>query len=307
MGSPAPPHIQWSFGQGAYANRAGAVSDDFDFRFRPSIARGEYGFRAEVMRACALLDERRKGRPIALCYTGGIDSELIARALAALGIPFELYFLDIWGLNLERFRQDSAGFLAELGKSARIVRLEKAEFYENFSLPYFRRFACDQPTFLALCYLFDRIPKNEFIVAGDGDLHREGELFAKIAAVGRPGERMIPFAYSSVFFYLWQERAARRGEFYFFSSTPELLAAAFQHPLYRAEFPRFCTREMIYAEFPEVARRQKTSNWDSEPARRENKWIRNWLYSQSPSISERRESSQPVGCLVNPDEIFYRG
>jgi hypothetical protein len=121
-----PAHIYWRFGGKSFSHRAHSRSGDFQYRLVPSLEKRDFLFRDEVLRACSLLDRKRGNRPVALCYTGGIDSELIARALHLLGIPFELYFLDIWGLNLERFRENSARFLSEIGKTVRIVRLEQS-------------------------------------------------------------------------------------------------------------------------------------------------------------------------------------
>jgi hypothetical protein len=303
-----PAHIHWRFGGKSFSHRAHSRSGDFQYRLVPSLEKRCFSFRDEVMRACALLDQKRGNRPIALCYTGGIDSELIARALHLLGIPFELYFLDIWGLNIERFRENSARFLSEIGKTARIVRLEQTTFYENHSLEIYRRFGCDQPTHLALTYLFEQIPKCEFIVVGDGDLHREGELFSQIAKIFGQQKNTcgkIPYSSSSTFFYSWQGWSRRRGEFYFFSSTPEIIAAAYTDPHFSKRFPIFSTREMIYRYFPEIRRREKTTNWDGTIARKENKWIRAWLHRESTNAAFfSRSEKGPFGCLVDLDEIF---
>lgn len=308
FGNRTSHHFHWSFDGQEGAHPLAARAGDFRMWFDPVIERKDYSFRAEVRAACERLDRVRKNRKIALCYTGGIDSELIALTLAELGIPFDLYFLDIWGLNREAFAEWSAPFLRKIGKTVQTVRLERSTFYEEHSLQAFSDLGCELPTYLCLTYLFRQIPSNQFLMVGDGDLNRSGSLYS---AIGREHPRaenerglVLPFSVASVAYHLWARKYKRAGEFYFFRSTPELIAAAITDPAFQVVYPQSSTREVIYSAFPEIERRPKTTNWDSAAASRENSWIRNWIQQQAGQFSENGQWSPALGALVRVDGIF---
>jgi hypothetical protein len=305
-----PDFLHWEFGNQPYASPVEAQSTHFSYWIEPRLKRkGDWSYAHEVLRACEKLDAKREGKTIALCYTGGVDSELIARLLHRLGLPFEMYFLDIWGLNSAAFLHWSKPFEQEIGKKVRIVKLAKPYFYEEHSLRMFEELGCEYPSYLALTYLFEKIPGDEFIVVGDGDLNRTGGIFDFIAE-SHPKEREgktipLPFASSSVAFWLWARKRQRKGDFYFFSSTPELIASTMEHPAFQFGYPHSETREVIYDSFPEIARRPKTTNWDGK-AYRENKWVRTWLSrhaQKTPSLSFWKKGA---GTIVDLDSLFLR-
>ncbi len=255
-----------------------AQSHDFKYWYAPSIERNHpYEFRAEVSRACKLLDQKRLGKSIALCYSGGVDSEIIALTLHELNIPFEMYFLDIWGLNRPAFDAHASDFLKMISKKIQIIRASRAYFYETHCPKVFSQFGVEFPTYLALTYLFDQIPESEFIVVGEGKLERRGALFEKIfkanQIVNGRGELILPFSTSSSFFYSWAEKNQREGEFYFFSSTPQLIASVIQSPLLRVTSEFSDTKEIVHSSFPEIRRRRRSTNWENG-AISENKNIR---------------------------------
>lgn len=299
-----PSFVQWSFGRTPFVSPVAARSVEFSYGFTPTLEPGEYSFPVELRRACERLDQRRAGKTIALCYSGGTDSELIARQLFGLGIPFELYFLDIWGINREVFTAFAPVVRSLTGKKVREVRLEKIPFYEGHSLEAFRRFGCELPTPLALSYLFTQIPKDQFIVVGDGDLNRAGGLFRLIAEKhAAPAGRALPTSVASVFYYLWAEAHEREGEFYFFSSTPELVASVLQSPHFQCDYPLSQTSALIRHHFPEIQPRAKTTNWDGG-AYQENQWIRTWLENHAKKWPEFSFWEKSVGTILRPEEIF---
>lgn len=231
-------------------------------------------FREEVKAAVSSLDVRRAGRPVALCYTAGMDSDLIALELRERGIPFTPFFLDLWGINSRAFAENRRF----LGLEAEVVRLERIQFYDEICLPVFRQFGIENPTYLALTYLFEKIPPEFFIVVGDGDFDRTGRVFAKIAEGHdlRPGGIHLPFSSAAVFNYLWAAKNGRAGEFSFFSSTPGLINSMIFHPEFSPAFPHSGTRGVLAKEYPELPPRGKTTNWDGA-AYAENVWVREWL------------------------------
>jgi hypothetical protein len=301
-----PDFVRWKFGDHAFSSLSTARSADFSLSFKPSIERRNFSFRQEVFEAAKRIDEKRQGRPVALCFSGGVDSELIAFALHELGVPFRAYFLDLWGLNREAFENWAPPFLHRLGKKAEVVRVERARFYEEHSVRLFEELGVEYPTYLALPLLFDAIPENEFIVAGDGDLNRGGPLFEAIAAAHPApvdGALWIPFATSATAYWNWAEKRGRAGEYCFFSSTPGLIAATVTHPLFRTNYPFSDGRELILAEFPEIAPRPRTTNWDGL-AYRENVWLRAWLERHGRKIPSLHAWRSSLGTIVRIDDLF---
>lgn len=257
------------------------------------------------MRACERIDSLRQGKTVALCYSGGVDSEIIAIGLKQAGIPFETYFLDIWGANRKAFLAQKES-MQRLKISPIEIELNKLYFYDHHSLKVFRSFGIDNPTYLALAYLFEKIPAGQFIVTGDGDLNRSGAAFARLAevraATGDTGFA-LPISAANIFYYLWAEKHARTGEFSFFSSTPGLVASMLEHPLFRAECPTGSTSKVLYHSFPEVRARPKTTNWD-EGAYRENVWIREWLERHRKTWPEFDFWRSGIFSTMRGEELF---
>jgi hypothetical protein len=246
-----------------------------DFRVEFRFSAGPHrSFREEAKKAVTSLNERRKGRPVALCYTGGLDSDLIALELREQGVPFTPFFLDLWGINYRAFAENRRF----LGLDVQVVRLERIQFYEEVCLPVFRLFGIENPTYLALSYLYEKIPSDFFIVAGNGDLDRTGKLFPKIAdrCGYSPAKQTLPFSVATAFDYLWPKEKNRAGEFAFFSSTEGLVRSMLYHPEFNSCVPFSSTRKVLASEYPELPQRAKTNNWDG-PAYIENVWVREWL------------------------------
>jgi hypothetical protein len=299
--------FQWSFGGKVGVSCVEAASDHFEIHFQPRLERHTYNFRAEVLRACERLDEKRHGKTIALCYTAGIDSELIARCLAMLGIPFELYFLDIWGLNRPQFDQWSPALLKEIRKEVNIVSLLKERFYTELAAASFPVLGCEYPTYISLSYLFDQIPRDQYIVVGDGDLDRSAKLYGEMAKrFPWPVERakIFPFSSSRVAYLHWSKHRGREGEFYFFGSTPELMAASFNDPAFERAYPHSSTRKMISHHFPEIVDRPKTTNWDSTVGVRENAWARARVKRLVKDMPGMHFWQGGIGTVADLDRIF---
>jgi radical SAM superfamily enzyme YgiQ (UPF0313 family) len=284
-----PTFLHWSCNGVDYASPAEVGNGEFRAWLDPVVDHDTYHFRQEVRQACRLLDKKRGDKKVALCYSGGIDSELLAITLDELGIPYELFFLDLWGVNRKEFEANSADFLARTDKKVNLIQADKYDFYNRHVPQSMRDYAIEYPTYMALTYLFEKIPDSYYIVCGDGDLHREPGRFFNIKEkypwTRRSQERAVAFPTSAILFYLWSSKNQRPGNYSFFSSTPELLAATIGHPLFENNFPESSTREMIYHEFPEIKPRQKTSNWEGPEGVGENKRIRKWASNLAKKIS----------------------
>lgn len=300
----------WSFGGRKYTSPMIAQSTDFRFWFTPAAERREYSFRAEVFQALHQLDKKRAGATIALAYSGGVDSEVLARGMRQLGIPFELYFVDFWGHNEVMLNAWAKPGAAKLGKELHVVSLEKGEFlsraHEDFAVT-----GCESPSYLGLQQLFDKIPADQYILTGDGDLHRHGQLYSHL---GRkyPLNQTIPgtalsFANSSVAHEIWATAKQRKGEFYFFRSTPGLVAAALSSPEFRASYPFSNPKAMVHNAFPEVAPRPKTKNWKGAAGLFANRRLRKRIEWRAEELESQQFWGRLIGTVVNGDDIFYKG
>jgi hypothetical protein len=300
----------WSFGGQKHTSPMVAQSTDFRFWFTPAAERREYNFRTEVFQALRKLDKKRNGATVALAYSGGVDSEVLARGLHQLGIPFEMYFVDFWGHNKAMLDHWAKPGAAKLGKELHVVSLEK----ENFLTQAYNDFAitgCESPTYLGMAQLFDKIPAEQFILTGDGDLQRHGQIYSHL---GRkyPVNKTAPgtalsFSNSSVAHEIWAKHKQRNGEFYFFRSTPGLVAAALTSPDFKASYPFSNPKAMVHAAFPEVAPRVKTKNWKGAFGIFTNRRLRQRIEWRTGEIESQRFWHRLTGTVVNGDDIFLKG
>lgn len=299
----------WSFGGVIGASPMQVQSMDFRFWFTPAVERREYDFRREVFSALQALDKKRDGATVALAYGGGVDSEVLAHAMRQMGIPFEMYFLDFWGHNKAMLDNWARPGASRLGKELHVVSLEKGEFleraYQDFAIT-----GCESPTYLGMAHLFDRIPSSQFIVTGDGDLHRHGPLYSHLGRKyplneAAPGTA-VSFSTSSVAHDLWAQAKGRKGEFYFFRSTPGLVAAALTSPEFKAGYPFSNPKGMVHASFPEVRPRHKTKNWKGAMGILSNRSLRRRIEKRAARTEGQQFWRRLAGTVVNAGSIFYK-
>ncbi len=279
---------------------------DFQYWFEPKIPKHQsYKFRQEVLNAAKELDRKRQGKPIALCYNGGVQSESLALVLHELGIPFDLYFLNLWGLNLPFFQEQAPSLEAKIGKTTQIVHARRSHFFESFAPNIFREFGVEYPTYLALIYLFEQIPESHYIVVGEGGLTKLGNLYASLyqsLPLEKDAEVLpVPFTTASTLFYSWAEKRQRQGEYYFFSSTPQLLAAVLQDPLWLLSEKGSDAREVFYGSFPELKLRPRSTNWEND-AYVENRNIRSHLRVIAEDLPGWKKEAYS---LVDVKKIFF--
>jgi hypothetical protein len=310
--TPAMPQKFAHWSCGGITNSSPMVSQSMDFRFWFTAAaeRKVYDFRQEVFHALRVLDKRRAGATVALAYSGGVDSEVLAHGMKQLGIPFELYFLDFWGRNEALLNNWAKPGAAKLGKELRVVSLDKEEFlaraHEDFAIT-----GCESPSYLGMLQLFDKIPADRYIVTGDGDLDRRGPLYSHLGgkyAVNKtaPGTP-LSFSLSSVSHELWAQAKGRKGEFYFYRSTPGLVAATLTSPEFKAGYPYSYAKAVVHGAFPEVKARPKAKNWKGVMAMLENRELRRLIERQAARTEGQQFWRRLTGTVVNADDIFYKG
>lgn len=265
--STTPNYLHWSFGDQYRSNPMTAKSLNFKVWFSPIAERKSYNFREEVFAKCKEIDKKRDGKPVALCYSGGESSEVIAIALKQLGIPFELYFLDAWLFNQHQRKAFAEPFAKQMGVPLHVVSISENFFEFEFLPKDFLEYGLDHPTPMLLRYLYSAIPSTHFIVTGSGNLERSGKKNEKIGRIHSPDESMKrlswTFSPSNVTFYDWAEKNQRPGEYYFYQSSPGLLLSVLESPLINHNFPEVNLKGLIYSSFPEIQPRSKSTNWDT--------------------------------------------
>ena len=302
-----PSYLRWSYGGKILASPLEAQSSDFSFWFSSSLARGNFSFREEIRNAALALNARGNDKPIALGASGGIYSEALALTFKELGIPFELFFLDIWELNHSMLKQFVLPLAEKTGASLHVVPLDRLNFARTFK-SRFHELGAEYPQTLALTHLIDSIPENYFPVFGLGHFERAGPLFEKIGTElpleSEKPEEVIPFVASSISFYLYGAKYRPQGEYYFFQSSPTLVASMLTDPDFQCSYPFASTRKIIHREFPEIEKRDRSSNWDSERGIKENREIRKSLAKHAENSEALRFWRRAAASKVERAGIF---
>jgi hypothetical protein len=306
-----PDHIHWRFADaylGPSLNEKGFCSD-FEYWMDLNPKEETKSFRDEVINAAQLLAQQANGRKIALCLSGGSDSEVIARVLCSLGIDFQGYFLSFWNQNISNYLEFVEPLQKDLSIDVKVIELEKKYFFEEFAPMQFLKFGCEYPTYLAMLYLFNHIPMDEFIVTGEGDIDKQGDLYVKLAngVKSSGGNLLVPYCTSEIIYRLWAQKNQRHGQFYFFNSTPSLVLATLRNKHLKFEFPHLDAKEIIYSSFPEVQKRRKTNNWEGDLFKL-NRLLRTRLFELAARNSLMKDWRPAIGSFqdLSPAQFCHR-
>lgn len=186
-------------------------------------------FREECLNAAKKVIADADGKTIAVSLSGS-DSEIIVRCLHLLKANYELYHQTYWFVDDDQNHQliNSQKVAHAVNKPLNIIR-----FTEEESIYAVKKNTIDYGIFSRGYYIildfWERIPSDRFIVGGEGDLEKSynGYKKAYIKKFGsiENGIEYIPFASNEILFRIWAQRNERHGQYYFFSSTPELMYA----------------------------------------------------------------------------------
>jgi hypothetical protein len=302
-----PGHINWRIDNQIFSDFF--YNDQYCPNFEYWLELGSFtnsnGFRSEVFSAVKKLSEvYGSGMTFAVCLSGGIDSEIIIRAMKLLGLKFQAYFLSFWNQNIENYECFIKPIESELGFKTNILVLNKDMFINKLIYEHFELYGCELPTYLAMLYLFDKIPKHECIVVGEGDLDKQGALYTRMSnSIPKMKNGCIPFTTSEVLYRIWSQKNRRYGEYYFFSSTEQLIVSVLKDVSLRVQFPHVDTKEVIYSNFPEIKRRRKTNNWEGENFKL-NKEIRSRLFSYAQRSDKFKLWAPACGSFQDLSQII---
>jgi hypothetical protein len=279
-------HITWSANNIEFGKIDYTMCSDqkfkFDYKIPSNIVYSD--LKTEVQRGLVAIYEKHK-KTLAICVSGR-DSEIIIRECVRLKLPCKIYFLNLWDMNnwMLSIVQDIA---KELHVELCVAYLSEQQCMEEVIINSYKSIQAIKPTYLCLPYLFASIPTDEFIIVGEGDLAKDNPKFA---AFFPPKSLGIPILSTEVIYRIWAQENKRYGEYYFHSSTPELILSAYNDPLLDICPPSIKTSVMLRHYWPELKFNIKTLNWENDPSK--NLLIRKIIFN----LNVQRE--QVAGTIV---------
>ena len=228
-------------------------------------------------------------RPLYLCLSGGIDSEVMARAFVEAGIKFEALTMRHMQYTNDHEVAYATEFCRKYNIKLHYLPIDLTEFFVNIIPDYIAKgYNGGVTTFSVYTYLYmiEAIYKmggSAVIGMGEPVLRNiEGNVFMEF----------ILYRYNTYKFLM--DNPEHTHFPWFFLQTPELLAAYFNEPLvklltsdpsyYEAKFPiwlQSLEKSIVYHKhFPEMRRRGKGTGWER---------FRNAVPNLQIWINERRE------------------
>lgn len=175
----------------------------------------------EAVEAAHQIGAQHQGKKIALCLSGGIDSECLLRAFLQARVSFEIYFMRFNNeLNLFDIKTNIA-LCSSLGLSFKFIDLDIVRFFESSQhMKYAEKYRCQSPQIAAHLWLLDQL---DAIPVLSGNPFARATLGENSFFIGLPGD--LHCAYFRYF-----EKNQRNGVPWFFIYTPELCAAFLRTP-----------------------------------------------------------------------------
>jgi len=218
-------HFQFGWGNDAFN------TDNKFGEFWTKYGRAEYiptSFRDECVRAAKLIAESAK-RPLLLCLSGGINSEMMARSFIEAGIPFEVAVLNYnyrvtTNINDHETKR-AVQFIIENKLTCHAATLDIEEYFKN-SLPELcSQYKTNKLSKLIVCEIIKQFPDHHCVMGGD-EL-----LLQRHRTNGRPGRSGV-YAEEELVNIAAIETATNCGTTIssrFFIYTPELMLAYLQN------------------------------------------------------------------------------
>lgn len=283
-----PLHVFWEINDQPFAEIENYKDTKFIFRYIIDHNIPQFDLKTSIRNALIRL-HKLSGKTLAICV-GGADSEIIARESAYLGLPAEIYFLSMWGINKASLSKVE-DLSKELGYKLNVITLSREEAFESVIPTNFSKLQAEKPTYLCLPFLFGQIPPEMFIVGGEGDPQKSGRDYEWLA--NDTGlYNGLPISITEIWYRQWAITNNRDCEMYFYSSTQELIKSYFYHPLIEKKNKCINTRGLIDTLWPGLKFSYKTTNWEDEV--KENYDIRMYVRQ----ISDGKYKYLPNVCLA---------
>lgn len=247
------------------------------------------------------------GDKIALCLSGK-DSEVIAAALTEIGADFEIWFADYW--QHRDINQSTVENVIRCSEKYQvpynIVSIEQDEFIStitNFSL----QTGICEPAISGLTALFNKIPNDQFIVLGDGDLGKNPYRYNSPVNPNRylnhktmvddyhdTDEVVIPFIPEEIMLRIWAQQNKRKGQYLFNQSDISIWAACAdsENFLYNKITGEIDLSFIYEYEFPDLVFKNKTDPFFHPEKGQYKNMLRNMLTNKYGNLY----NEQGVGC-----------
>lgn len=140
------------------ANGDYAPGADFCVQVGECSRTPQSGFAESIKAARLIYDGLRDGQTLGLCMSGGLDSDCMAQAFLAAGIPFTTYILR-FNNSLNWYDiQDAADFCESNRIPFHYVDIDIIDFFESQKyLEYAVKYRCISPQLAAHLYLLDKM------------------------------------------------------------------------------------------------------------------------------------------------------
>jgi hypothetical protein len=174
-------HFQFGWGDDVFN------TDNKFGEFWTKYGRAEYiptSFREECVRAAKLIAESTN-RPLLLCLSGGINSEIMARSFIEAGVPFEVVILN-YNYRFTTCINDhetkhAVQFVIENNLTCHQATLDIEDYFKN-SLPELcSRYKTNKLSKLIVCEIIKQFPTYHCVMGGDE------MLLQRHRTNGRPG------------------------------------------------------------------------------------------------------------------------
>lgn len=259
-----PKHIYWSVNDSPYADFKSYLDKNiplkkFNYKIAPLDVDCD-SFRQECLNAAKLLPNN-----LAIPVSGS-DSEIIARCARILGKDATIYYEHYPWAN-DTHRTKSKQIANELEYDWVEYTADRSECLERMK-KYSVMLGNMSRGFLITLGLFDKIPQDQFIVGGLGELEKDGHIYRVTMenCIGKDWDTdiIIPCPPTEIVWWLWAKHTQREGQYTFFNSTLPLIKSQITHPLlsYGKQNKGVCnTMSMKNSEWPELIYKEKTDHF----------------------------------------------
>ena len=287
-----PSHIKWyinSVEYGDYSDVPIGQQGDFKFsyvnlyeNYDPSVT-----FRDAVRNKLSTLADKK----LAICVSG-VDSELVLREAVSMGLNVEIFFLRFWDIN-EYIERPVTELSIELGVPLNIIEIS-SQAALSYAIETYKHCRVNKPTYLLVQYLLDNIDESFYPIVCEGDMNKDYVLYdfyIKEHGNTIPAGNFIMMGNTEITYWLWAIRNNREGDYYFLSSTPELVTSAWHDDALIRNMPGLDNRSTLikYWNTSNFRFNTKTTNWETH-------------YSQNESM---RESIKNAYAIPDLYEISY--
>ena len=261
-----PPHVFWSINQKPYANFRQFLDNNiklesFDYKISIDKNVDDYTFRDACINAASMLPDECLAIPVS-----GSDSEIVARACKLAGKKAVIYYEDYpWSDTHYAFLSQAVAHELDY----EWIGLE-ADYDECLSRmkKYSVELGNMSRGFLISLGMFDKIPSEQFIVGGLGELEKDGWIYCKTIenCIGEDWDKeiIIPCPPTEMIWWLYGASQNKKGMWTFFNSTKELIKSQATHPKlnYGKQNKGVCsTMALKTSEWPELIYTEKTDHF----------------------------------------------